>query len=182
MSAALTVLVPELDFKVTAQKLETMDLELQILKADQLLTDKVGPWEGYWGTLAAYALVLLRELRGRGFDVKNPELVKRLTRALSGAHDTLPEWLPKFVENHKHFLSCQGWVQYLRDRGLSDKIVMKYRDKTLLQLISETRCLMRLFEDFEDTCNRAKFGRKKREGVTRKYSEYDPPALLSLCP
>jgi len=81
-------------------------------------------------------------------------------------------------------LSCIGWVRYLRERGLTDQVMLKRRDKTLFEAIKITppALLVPMFEEFERMCKDMKFGKKGNRNAVREYKQFDPPGLLPLFP
>ena len=90
-----------------------------------------------------------------------------------------PTWASQFVEAHRRFLSCVGWVRYLKDRGLKDSNVQELLGKdTLLQAVAGTDSdtILKTFLFLESSL------RLRHINVRRTYAEFDPPGLPRLVP
>jgi hypothetical protein len=173
-----TPLIVDLDFRKSAEKFGDRDLLGEVCLIPQLIQEGCGAWAGYQGQLAAYGLILLNEYKARGFDL-NIKYLKFYMKHVRGVTDMLPEWIPQYVEAHKRFLCCVGWVRYLKGRGFSDsncKELTGYEKLIDAVGASDGDTLVPMLQK----C--ARYLKLRKSGVIRLYSDFDPPGLPRLCP
>lgn len=170
-----TPLIVNSSFALSARKLEDQDLVGELVMCVRLIQEGCTLWEK--PSLAAYGSVLYHEHRERGGQ-GNVSYLKFLQSKVRGVPEP-PDWVAAYIENHKRFLSCVGWVRYLKARGLKDRDVadlLGYQNLHAAIQRSNSETMTGIFERLE------KFLKLRKAGVQRTYAEFDPPGLPRLVP